>query len=176
VRFEQSRDGEHLRAQDLITIVKRSKFPDFAKGSQKWIDVSVATQTLVLYEGTKPIYATLISTGRDMLKDPLTTASTPRGTFRIRRKAITGMADAREANGDLPLADVPWRMELEDGLSLGGLVWADGVGEAHGFHDVSLTPIDAHRIFAWADPPLPEGWHSAAAASPEESTIVSIRP
>ncbi|MCK6592720.1 MAG: L,D-transpeptidase, partial [Polyangiaceae bacterium] len=70
VRYEQAREGFWLRSQDLVMVVRRSKFPEFAKGSQKWLDVSLANQTLTAYEGSKPVFATLISSGRDQLKDP----------------------------------------------------------------------------------------------------------
>ncbi len=80
-------------------VVRRSKLPDFAKGSQRWLDVSVANQTLTAYEGSKPVYATLMSTGRDQLQDPATTASTASGAFRVLRKHVTRDVDPREVAG-----------------------------------------------------------------------------
>jgi hypothetical protein len=174
VRFEETRDGRWLRAKDLVVIMRRSKFPDFATGSQKWMDVSIANQTLTLYEGRKPVYATLVSTGRDMLRDPSTSASTPRGNFKVRKKWLTQAVDGREAQGDRPLLDAPWVMELEAGLALTGQVWSDSVGEAHGFRNVALTPIDARKVFTWSDPVVPEGWHGVVDEA--GGTIVSIRP
>ena len=82
-------------AHDLVVIVKRHKFPDFVKGQQKWLDVSVATQTLTAYEGTKPLYATLVSTGRDQLKDPAVSASTARGTLPPARQAASPARSTR---------------------------------------------------------------------------------
>jgi hypothetical protein len=177
VRFEETRDGEWLRAQDIVTIVKRHKFPDFAKGTQKWLDVSIANQTLTAYEGTKPIFATLISTGRDQLKDPAISASTARGTFRILSKHVTRARDAREVQGSYDVNDAPWVMEFEPGFALTGMYWGgEVVGEANGFHDIGLTPLDARRLFGWADPQLPEGWHAVYEGMGGESTIVYVRP
>ncbi len=175
IRFEQSKEGYWLRAQDIIVVVRRSKFPDFAKGTQKWIDVSIANQTLTAYEGTKPIYATLISSGRDQLKDPATSASTARGIFSIKSKHITRTIDPREVANEFDISDAPWVMEFEAGNAIHGMYWSESVGEAHGFHNIALTPIDAHRLFAWSDPQIPEGWH-AVYASGEGSTIINIRP
>jgi hypothetical protein len=175
VRYEQAREGYWLRAQDLIVVVRRSKFPEFAKGTQKWLDVSLANQTLTAYEGQKPVYATLISSGRDQLKDPQISASTVRGTFRIRSKHVTRAVDNREVHGDFDIADAPWVMEFETGYAFMGMYWGDGVGEAHGFHNVGLTPIDARRIWMWSDPEVPEGWHSVFDAG-DTSTIVYVRP
>jgi hypothetical protein len=184
VRYEETREGEWLRAQDLVMVVKRHKFPDVAKGSQRWIDVSVATQTLTAYEGTKPIYATLISTGRDQLKDPAASASTPRGLFRVVGRHVSRAIDAREVGGTFDVADAPWVLDVEaagdeaqavKGFSLVGAYWADVAGDATTFHDVALDPIDAHRLWTWAGGELPEGWQGVY-GQPDESTYVFVRP
>jgi hypothetical protein len=155
-------------------VIKRHKFPDFARGQQKWLDVSIANQTLTAYEGTKPVYATLVSTGRDQLKDPATSASTARGTFKVLEKHVTRALDPREVQGAFDVADAPWVMEFEPGHALTGMYWGDGVGEAQTFHAVAMTPIDARRVWGWADPQLPEGWHSVTGG--DDSTIVFVRP
>lgn len=175
VRYEQSKEGYWLRAQDLVVIVRRTKFPDFAKGNTKWIDVSLANQTLTAYEGQKPIYATLISSGRDVLKDPTQSASTARGTFRIRKKVVASALDPREVHGDFDVNDAPWVMELDPGCTLTGMYWGDGLGEAQTFHAVALSPIDARRIFRWSEPELPEGWYGVTDAMGEGTTVV-VRP
>jgi hypothetical protein len=174
VRYEETRDGAFVRAQDLVMLIKRHKFPEFAKGQQKWLDVSVANQTLTAYEGTRPVYATLISTGRDQLKDPAVSASTARGTFKVLEKHVTRALDPREVQGAFDVADAPWVMEFEPGHALTGMYWGDGVGEAQTFHAVAMTPIDARRVWGWADPQLPDGWHSVAGG--DDSTIVFVRP
>jgi hypothetical protein len=175
VRFEEAREGYWLRAQDLVVVVKRSKLPEFAKGSQRWLDVSIANQTLTAYEGSKPIYATLISSGRDQLQDPATSASTARGVFRVRSKHVTRDLDPREVHEGFDVADAPWVMEFEPGSAITGMYWSDAVGEARSFHNVALAPIDARRIWGWAEPELPEGWH-AVMSGEGEGTIVNVRP
>jgi hypothetical protein len=174
VRFDQTRDGEWLRSQDIVVIVRRSKFPDFVAGTQKWIDVSLANQTLTAYEGRKPIFATLISSGRDQIGDPQTTASTMRGTFKVQRKLVTRAIDTREVYSSYDVADAPWVLEFEQGHAITGNYWSDAMGEAQGYHNVALSPIDARRIWTWSDPQLPEGWHSVVAQE-AESTIIHVR-
>ncbi len=176
LRYEESRDGDWLRTQDLVVIVKRHKFPEFVKGAQKWLDVSIANQTLTAYEGTKPVYATLISSGRDQLKDPQTSAATARGIFKVKSKHITRALDPREVQNSFDVTDAPWVMEFEPGYAIHGMYWGDGVGEAQGFHNVGMTPIDAHRIWAWSDPPLPEGWSAVHDGGATEGTFVNVRP
>jgi hypothetical protein len=85
-----------LRAEDLGVVEKPPTFPDFAEKGEKWIDISITAQVLVLYEGKKPVYATLVSTGRDKLGDPKETLSTLRGTFRLQSKHIAAAMDSEE--------------------------------------------------------------------------------
>jgi len=85
-----------LRAADIGVVDKPPTWPDFAEKGEKWIDVSITEQVLVLYEGKKPVFATLVSTGRDKLGDPKTTLSTIRGTFRLQSKHIAAAMDSEE--------------------------------------------------------------------------------
>ncbi|HKY35366.1 MAG TPA: L,D-transpeptidase [Polyangiaceae bacterium] len=85
-----------VRARDLAVAEAPGALPGPAGKGEKWIDISIAQQSLVLYEGKKPIYATLISTGRDKLGDPKTTLSTPRGSFRLTSKHIAAAMDSEE--------------------------------------------------------------------------------
>ena len=178
-RYEETRDGPWVRAKDVTVVVKRSKFPDFVKDGQKWIDIGLGTQTLIAYEGRKPVLATLISSGRDQLGDPATgAAATPRGTFTLRSKHLVKDADAREVGGAHELNDAPWVLDVADGFAITGNYWSDPLGEPHGFHDVAVGPIDARRLFQWAAPELPEGWSAvqASADEPSGTTIVYVRP
>jgi hypothetical protein len=175
VRFEQTKDGEWLRSQDIVVVVRRSKWPEFAVGKQKWVDISLANQTLTAYEGRKPIYATLVSSGRDCIGDPQTTASTVRGAFRVRSKHISRAIDNREVYQSYDVADAPWVIEFEPGYAITASYWNDPVGEAQNYHNVTLSPVDARRIWSWADPQVPEGWHGVLDTG-AETTMVNVRP
>lgn len=87
---------EWLRARDLSVVDVPPSYPAAAAKGEKWIDVSITQQTLVLYEGKRPVYATMVSTGRDGLGDPKTTLSTVRGEFRIQSKHIAAAMDSEE--------------------------------------------------------------------------------
>ncbi len=97
-RFYQTQKDKTvwLRAQDLAIVARPPELPDIAEKGEKWIDISITQQTLVLYEGKRPVYATLVSTGRDRLGDPKTTLSTPRGSFRLQSKHIAAAMDSDE--------------------------------------------------------------------------------
>src|SRR5262249_39111874 len=106
-RMVERRDGTWLPSADLKTAAKSSKLPGWARGSSKWIDVSIQNQVLVLYEGAQPVYVTLVSTGKDGLGDPTKTLSTPTGQFRIYQKHITTTMDSAVADHEFELRDVP---------------------------------------------------------------------
>src|SRR6185436_13184733 len=100
-----------------------------------------------------------ISSGRDQIGDPEISASTVRGAFRVRSKHVIRAIDNREVGQSFDVADAPWVLEFELGYAITGSYWSDSAGEAQGYHNVALSSVDAHRIWTWADPQLPEGWH-----------------
>src|SRR5690606_41069030 len=89
LRYWATSDDRWVRHKDVTVVRRLHEYPEFANGQQKWMDVSVITGTLVLYEGKEPVFATLVSVGRDRLGDPKTTASTERGVFEVTEKHIT---------------------------------------------------------------------------------------
>jgi lipoprotein-anchoring transpeptidase ErfK/SrfK len=97
-RFYQTRGDptRWLRADDLGVVTPPSVWPEAAEKGEKWIDISLVQQTLVLYQGRKAIYATLVSTGQDRLGDPKTSKATPRGEFKIRSKHVAAAMDSEE--------------------------------------------------------------------------------
>lgn len=95
--YQTRRDAKTwLKARDLGIVASPPEWPEAAEKGEKWIDVSLTQQTLVLYEGKRPWYATLVSTGRDRLGDPEKSLATPRGTFRLQSKHIAAAMDSEE--------------------------------------------------------------------------------
>lgn len=174
-RLVEAKDGSWLLDRDIAIAVKPSELPSFAKGSQKWIDISIDKQTLVLYEGNKPVYATAVATGKDGMGDPKKTFSTVRGTFKIRDKHVTTTMDAHEVDNKFELRDVPWVQYFEAGYAIHAAPWHDDYGRPRSHGCINLSPIDARRVFMWTDPPLPTDWHSVQASeSTGAGTIVHI--
>jgi lipoprotein-anchoring transpeptidase ErfK/SrfK len=176
-RLVEAKDGTWIKDEDLAIAVKPSDLPAFAASTKKWIDISILGQILILYEGTKPVYVTAVSTGRDGLGDPKTTHSTIRGTFHIREKHVTTTMDAHEVDNKFELRDVPWVEYFEAGYAIHAAHWHDEYGKPRSHGCVNLSPIDARRVFLWTDPPLPADWHAVYASEPTgEGTLVNIHP
>jgi lipoprotein-anchoring transpeptidase ErfK/SrfK len=242
VKYYRTTDKRWLNQQDVGLAVAPATWPDDAEKNKKWIEISITNQTLVLWEGKKPVYATLISTGQAGLDDPKKTTATIRGSFHIRNKHISAMMDSNESSavgghantsavsaaspdsgdrepgegnskskaktaakdkgkpdkgakgakgkgdakaksgppekeipkrgdgvygvtkrrgeGTFQLKDVPYIQYFESGYALHAAYWHDVFGTPRSHGCVNLAPVDAHRIFMWTDPPVPEGWHS----------------
>ena len=284
VKYYRTKDKRWLHELDVGLAVAPATFPEAAEKGQKWVEISIGNQTLVLWEGKRPIYVTLISSGKAGLDDPKKTTATIRGVFRIRNKHITATMDSNEQSsvggradtvarmdggdseekaepakspakeptktaqkgkpsapakdgkqksgskkdagtklaagghardagsggsvktsgnkpssakaknapskeagaveekgetdyvprkgdgmygvtrrrgeGTFQLRDVPYIQYFESGYALHAAYWHDVFGTPRSHGCVNLSPIDAHRIFMWTDPAVPEGWHA----------------
>lgn len=220
--FRETTDGAWLKASDLGVVSAPAEWPPAAQAGQKWIDISIENQTLTLWEGQKPVYTTLVSTGQDGLGDPKTTKSTITGTFHIKSKHVTATMDSNERSsegggaapaaagtdregksepadktadaptkshaapvdssgrqlrrgeGTFELRDVPYVEYFEAGYALHAAYWHDVFGKARSHGCVNLAPIDAHRVFGWTDPPVPENWHGVSSTQEADGTVVFI--
>ena len=124
------RDGTFAPEASLRILPARDSYPSFATGDRKWIDISIRQQTLVAYVGKRPVYATLVSTGRAGMGDPETTQSTVRGTFMIYQKEVSSTMDGDEDKSDsFNLRDVPFVQYFHKGYALHGTYWHDDFGK-----------------------------------------------
>lgn len=171
----ETRTGKYISDLHASEVRTARKMPGWAKKGEKWISVSIGKQLLVLYEGTRPVYATLVSTGEAGLDSPEDSTATKRGIFRIHTKHVTTTMSSDEVGEEFELRDVPYVQYFADGgYALHGAYWHDrfGIPKSHGC--INLSPEDARRIFHWTDPPVPPGWH--AALSPLRGTIIFVHP
>jgi hypothetical protein len=173
-RYYFTRDDQWVRHRDIILINKRNKYPDFVTAETKWVDISLANQTMVAWQGKKPLLATLISSGKDRLGDPKEAPSTIQGTFRVRSKHVTQNVDDREVGQSYSVTEVPWALEFAEGFSLTGCYWHGTMGEARSYHNVALAPVDAHWLWQWNDTEVPEGWHSVQLDEQAEATSMVV--
>jgi lipoprotein-anchoring transpeptidase ErfK/SrfK len=141
----------------------------------RWIDIDLATQTLVAYEGTRPVYATLVSTGKGAQGTPF---ATPKGVHRIWVKLIGSNMDNLEdedASNYYSIEDVPWVQYFSNGVGLHGAFWHNDFGRVRSHGCVNLAPIDAQWIFAWTGPHLPAGWTAVLPSDLEPGTVIRVR-
>ena len=194
--YRETADGRWLSGETASFVLPPVDLPPAANAGEKWVEVSIENQTLVMWEGKKPVFATLVSTGQDGLGDPHTTKSTIRGTFRIRHKHVTATMDSegksaeggdsaaerevrardgegrRKGEGTFELRDVPYVQYFEKNYAIHAAYWHDAFGTPRSHGCINMSPIDAQRVFSWTDPPVPEDWHGAIVGPDVGTTIV----
>ncbi|HEX3596702.1 MAG TPA: L,D-transpeptidase [Polyangiaceae bacterium] len=177
VELWETTDGHWVRAKDVTLVRERHDLPAFVTDAQRWLDVSVLTGAAVAYEGSKPVYVTLASIGRDRLGVPEGTAATQRGEFTVVAKHVTLKEhDPTTLAENVAIYDAPWALELSSGQLVLGAYWHDRFGIEHGPGNVELSPTDAAWLFRFLDPQVPENWHGATSGlSQEKPAIVNVR-
>lgn len=171
--------GERYVREWFLSVAERRDAPAGVAADEPWVHVDLSSQTLVLYRGETPIYATLVSSG-------LEGHETPEGEFRIRRKLVSDtMADpgsdlgADSAGGEdaYRIEDVPWTQYFEGSIALHAAFWHSQFGTTHSHGCVNLAPRDAHYLFLHTWPAVPEGWHgvSTEGTGVEGSRVIVTR-
>ena len=165
--------GQLLR-KSTLRLAEPQPVPEGVEPWERWIDVSLSKQMLVAYEGSRPVYVTLVSTGKKGSKtEPF---DTPPGRYRIRSKHVSTTMDGNTASdGNYSIQDVPWAMFFEGSYALHGAFWHDGFGRVRSHGCVNLGPTDARWLFQWTTPFLPEGWHGVHAHDGSPGSTVIVR-
>jgi hypothetical protein len=174
IQYLEMRDGHWLRSDDVVRVDPIQHRPGWAAPGRSWIDVSILRQSLVAYEGTDPVYVTLVSTGIDGIGDPKQTKSTVRGQFLIHTKHVSITMDGDEVGDEFDLRDVPYVQYFTEGYALHAAYWHDGFGRPRSHGCINLSPLDAQWLFEWTDPPVPEAWHGGM--SLHGGTLINIHP
>ena len=169
--YTELEDGTWVPDEDLSRVDVAKKMPGWANEGEKWIDINITRQVLTAYEGTKPVYSTLVSTGEAGLDDPKTTKSTARGIYRIHTKYLTATMDSKTVGEEFELRDVPYVQYFHEGYALHAAYWHDVFGQPKSHGCINLAPEDARRLFFWTEPHVPAGWHGA---SKGKGTVVFI--
>lgn len=175
VEYLVSAEGPLVRRTDA-TLIEPATRPEGIGPEEKWIDVDLTQQNLVLYEGDRPVYATLISSGVIQREDvEELNHATPTGLFRIRSKHVATAMDGDNAfDGPYSIEDVPYVMYYESGYAIHSAFWHDLFGRPKSHGCVNAAPEDARVIFDWTDPQVPERWHGAYPAEESEGTAIWI--
>lgn len=159
-----------------VTAPSRLTRPAEVKDGEHWFDVELGAQTLTAYVGDRPVFATLVSTGRGQ---PGSILATPQGIHRIWVKLAMSDMDNLEnldANESYAIQAVPWVMYFQKGYGLHGTFWHRAFGRVQSHGCVNLSPADAERLFDFASPRLPSGWTAALPTVYEQGSLVRVRP
>ncbi len=106
---------------------------------KRWIEVNLAKQRLIAWEGQKTIYTIPITSGKE--KTP-----TREGTFSVQRKLRTSRMKGR----DYDIADVPYTMYYSGGYAIHGAYWRNNFGRRASHGCVNLPVTQAKKLYSWA--------------------------
>ncbi|MDC3962640.1 L,D-transpeptidase [Polyangium jinanense] len=175
----------YARARDISVVAEPDEWPRMVGADEKWIDVSLSRGTMTLFEGRRAVYSTLMSPGAGgVTASPKATteelvrgAFTPLGSYRIavKYRAAQLTDEATPDPSAFWIADVPWVQYFRNPFAIHAAYWHEDFGSPKSGGCINLSPEDASIVFAWTDPPVPEGWSSADARPSEPGTWIVIR-
>ena len=167
-------DGEWMLARDLARPHVAAPPAEVTRPGERWIDVELATQTLVAYEGARPVFATLVSTGRGPVGSE---AATPPGVHRIWVKIVASdMASTErdDVGSHYSLEDVPYVQFFDKAVALHGTYWHRDFGHVRSHGCVNLAPLDARWLFDFTGPRVPQAWAAAYPTALDPGTAVRV--
>ncbi len=146
-------EGDRYVREWFLAVAEARERPRGVGADEPWVHVALGQQTLVLYEGDRPVFATLVSSGQEGF-------TTETGLFTIRQKFVADtMSNIGDGNDErYSIEDVPWTQYFSGSLALHGAFWHDRFGLTRSHGCVNLSPHDAHRVFDALWPHVPEGW------------------
>jgi lipoprotein-anchoring transpeptidase ErfK/SrfK len=112
--------------------------------NERWIDVNLATQSLVAFEGDTPVFETLVSTGK--VQYP-----TVMGQFRIWLRFEKQDMDGRRLGYGYYLKDVPYVQYFYQDYALHGTFWHTNFGRQMSHGCVNLSPADSEWLYNFTD-------------------------
>ena len=133
----------------------------------RWFDADLGEQVLVLYEGEKPIYATLVSSGKNN--------ATPLGNYPVWAR-VTSITMKSQPYDDKPyfVNMVPWSTFFQAHNAIHGAYWHDRFGMVKSHGCINVSPLDARYVFEVLEPRVPNGWTSFRPIDLRESPTLHV--
>ena len=136
-----------------VNEVRRIPRPPGTGDNPQWFDADLGEQVLVLYQNDRPVYATLVSSGRN--------DATPLGNYPVwARVAAITMKSQPYDDKNYFVNMVPWSTFFQAHNAIHGAYWHDRFGSVKSHGCINVAPLDAHYVFESLQPALPPGWTS----------------
>jgi hypothetical protein len=173
--YATSKDGKWVRVEDEqwisrkdVRVATLTAPPEGAGPDERWFDVDLEDQVLVAYQGSTPVYATLVSTGKRGHRTP---ARITRVKSKLERATM-----ASDDDEVYSVADVPWTMYYDDpGYALHTSYWHNGFGGPRSHGCINLAPHDARVLYHWSSPDVPPGWVAVYGDENNPGSLVRVR-
>jgi lipoprotein-anchoring transpeptidase ErfK/SrfK len=148
-------EGGFAAPRDAVRVVTQTPRPEEVPAGAKWIHIDLSQQALVAYEGDRPVYVTLVSSGRQGYE-------TPGGLFRIQRKYLSKTMNGKDIEDGrrYQVQEVPWTMYYDGNFAVHGAYWHNKFGYTKSHGCTNVPPADARWLYYWATLSVPDGWHA----------------
>lgn len=162
----ETHSGRWLAQASLYLATRHAPKHTLSHDAEKWIHFSIQQGTLVTYEGTAPVFATLASPGNGETTSHGTRRLTPTGTFRINFKHLTDdmSREVGEHRSEWK-ADVPFAMYFQQPYGIHVAYWHEAFGEPKSGGCINVSPLDGARLFDWTEPQLPPDWYGVGSGA-----------
>ncbi|MGA7936803.1 MAG: L,D-transpeptidase [Kovacikia sp.] len=117
----------------------REAIVSLQQSENRWIEINLSTQRLIAWEGKKPVYAVIVSTGK-------TSTPTRMGVYAIESKHRL----ARMQGNDYDVTNVPYTMYYSGGYAIHGAYWHNRFGTPVSHGCVNVAVNHAKWLFNWA--------------------------
>ena len=146
------------QAAHLRVIAPEEIAPIRPEVEDKRIDINLAAQVLIAYEGNTEVFRTRVATGNTFQREDGTVDyfETPPGAYRVMLKAPSRHMGSSGTLGGFDYPGVPWCVFFtDDGLAIHGTYWHNDYGAKRSHGCVNARPDDALWIFRWTSPEMP---------------------
>ncbi len=126
-----------------VTVSRARTLPTGVAAGEKWIEVNLTDQQLVAYEGRRPVFQSLISSGLE--RYPTVT-----GQFTINRRYLSKDMDGRPLGYDYYLPGVPYAMYFYKAYAIHGTYWHANFGTQMSHGCVNLPTPAAEWLYNWS--------------------------
>jgi hypothetical protein len=138
--------NEWINHQFISRVIPNTEKPAGVE-TNRWIEINLYEQVMLVHEGDRIVYATLVTTG----SEPFFTQP---GVFKIYEKIdheyMQGSFEA-DRKDYYYLEDVPYIMYYDQARALHGAYWHTNFGYKSSHGCVNLSIADAHWLFDWAN-------------------------
>jgi lipoprotein-anchoring transpeptidase ErfK/SrfK len=117
----------------------QQKIRDLKRSKQRWIQVNLAKQRVIAWDGDRWVDAMIVSTGKD-------STPTPTGVYEIYVKH----RETRMRGDDYDISDVPHVMYFTGGYGFHGAYWHNSFGTPVSHGCVNLAPDKAKWLYNFA--------------------------
>lgn len=149
--------------------VKPNILGDATSSGEKHIYVDLTSQTLTAAQGNTVYLKTLISSGK--------WRATPTGDYRIWIKLRATRMSGGSGDDYYDLPNVPYTMFFSNdtiskgaGFSLHGAYWHNNFGHPMSHGCINMRPIDAKKLYDWANPET-DGYTTYATSAHPGTTV-----